>query len=157
MKRIADADSYNQRLVISSLWATEGNYPLFLQGDWVRVIDHSVSDEEIGSLIRSALSASREGVPCPDPRNDPGARSRRQEFLKAAGARSETNYARKAKHVSVYWNDSEESMVVTPYKGDGVGFEEMGDRRKIVRADCSNDELGAVVRQALLESVAFAR
>ena len=157
MKRAVDADLYNQRLVISSLWASEGNYPLFLQGDWVRVADQSIGDEEIGVLIRSALAACPEGVPCPDLRNDPGMRLRRQEFLKAAGARSERDYARKARSVSVYWDDSEETMTVTPYKGDGTGFEGMESRRKIVRADCSDNELGAVIREALSESVAFAQ
>jgi hypothetical protein len=157
MKRLVEADLYNQRLIISSSWTTEGNYPLFLQGDWVRVVDESVNDEEVGRLIRSALAASRDDVPYPDPRNDSDTKHRRREFLRNAGARSETEYARKACHVSVYFNDTEENMTITPHRGDGIGFEGMADKLCTVRTDSSDSELGAVIRQALSVSVAFAR
>lgn len=157
MKRLVDVDSYNKRLVIASSWATTGNYPLFLQGDWVRAVTESVSDEELGSLVRSALEACRDGVPRPDPSRDSDVQRRRGQFLKEAGARSETQYARKARHVSVYWNDAEAEMKVASHKSDGVGFEGMADSDIIIRADSSNNELGSAIRRAISVSVPFAR
>jgi hypothetical protein len=149
MKRMVDVDARGAWLLVASSWATAGNYPLFIQGYWVQAVNEPVSDEQVGGLVRSALAACRDGVPCPDFKNDPELKRRRGELLKLAGARSEMQYARGTRHVSVYRDDAETYMTVTPHRREGRGFAGIGDRVTTVRADSDDAQLGAVVRQAL--------
>lgn len=100
------------------------------------------------------FAACRKGMPQADPRSDPGAKRRRDEFYKAAGAKSIRKFALEARHVTVYWNDAEAEMKVAPHRGDGTGFEGIG--KIFIPADSSDEELGAAIRQALSASVASA-
>ncbi len=151
MKRQAVADTRAGRVFVTSWWTSEGKYPLLVQGDWVEAAEEPVGDEMLGGLVRSALASSRDGVPVPDFRNDPEWRHRRGKLLKLAGVRSETQYARGTRSVSVQWDDAQPDIEMTPFRNGGRrdGFTEMPDQVIIQDAAADDAALGAAVRRAL--------
>jgi hypothetical protein len=151
MKRRATVDAKGERLFVSSWWATEGAYPAFVQGDWAKAVDESVSDTAVGRLIRSALAESRDGVPFPDFQNDPEPDRRRRALFKLAGVRSETQYAQGARHAAVALADSDSELKITPHRNGGrrTGFTEMLDQVITLDAGADDAALGAAVRHAL--------
>jgi hypothetical protein len=119
MKRSAKVQLRNDRLIVSSWSATVGRYPAVVQDDWAESAEGPVTDELAGALVRSALASSRDGVPYPDFRNDPQPRLRRKMLFKLAGVRSEAEFAKGIRSVSVYWDDTDSEMKVTPYRNGG--------------------------------------
>jgi hypothetical protein len=154
MKRMASVDARRERLLVASWWATEGNYPVFVLGDWAEAVREPASDEVVGRLVRSALVACREGVPYPDLRSNPEGKRRMARLLKLAGVRSQIAYGRGARHVSVRWDDAERDMTVKPSRTDGTGgFSGIKDQDITVSAGIDDAELGAVIRRAIAASV----
>jgi hypothetical protein len=151
MRRNAQVDVRAGRLVVSSWDATQGNYPALVQGDWAEGADEPVPDEAIGALVRSALAASRNGVPYPDFRNDPEPARRRRMVFRLAGVRSETAYAAGMRSVSVETDDSSGETRITPYRNGGrrTGFTEMLDDVITIAEPCDDAALGLAVRRAL--------
>lgn len=151
MRRLAGIDAHGDRLFVVSWWATGGNYPIYIQGDWADTISEPLSEVAIGRLVRAALAASRDGVPCPDFRNDPEGKRRRRDLLKLAGVRSETEYMRGTRHATVRWDDPAPEFKVTPHRNGGrrEGFEEMLDEVAVLDAGVDDATLGAAVRRAL--------
>ncbi len=151
MKRIAKAQLRNGRLIVSSWSATEGRFPAVIQDDWAGAADGPVGDEVCGALVRSALAASRDGVPYPDFRNDPEPGRRRKMLFKLAGVKSETDFATGMRSVSIDWNDTDPEMRITPYRNGGRrdGFTQMLDEAFTVDANANDAVLGAAVRRAM--------
>jgi hypothetical protein len=151
LRRNAEVELRHDRLIVSSWSATEGRFPAFIQDDWAQAVSEQVPDAELGALVRMALAACRDGVPYPDFRNDPEPARRRKALFKLAGVRSETEFARGTRSVSVGWQDTEPDMRVTPYRNGGrrEGFTEMLDQVITLDASVNDDGLGAAVRRAL--------
>jgi hypothetical protein len=151
MNRSAKAQLRGDRLVVSSWSATEGRFPAFVQDDWAECADEPVADEAIGTLVRSALAASRDGVPYPDFRNDPEPSRRRKMLFKMVGVRSETEFARGMRSVSIDWDDTSSEMEIMPYRNGGRrdGFAQMPEMALTVDARAADADLGAAVRRAL--------
>ncbi|MBO0830738.1 MAG: hypothetical protein J2P29_02090 [Actinobacteria bacterium] len=137
--------------MVSSRDTTQGNYPATIQGDWAEAADEPVADETIGALVRSALAASRDGVPYPDFRNDPEPARRRRALYKLAGVKSETAYATGTRAVSVKTDDVSGEMLITPYRNGGrrTGFTEMLDDVITIAGPPGDAALGVAVRRAL--------
>jgi|SRR5271165_4072195 len=147
MKRRAVVSGLTDRLLVSSWSITDQGFKV--QGDWMEVSADPVSDSALGSLVRAALSNCRAGVPHPNLREGPTAERRR--FLELAGAKSEAQYARGTREVSVRSEDPDSDLIVTPYRNGGrrTGFSEMLDQVITVQARADDDALGAAVRRAL--------
>ncbi len=151
MRRNAHVDLRSGRLVVSSWDTTQGNYPATIQGDWAKVADEPVANEAIGALVRSALAASRDGVPYPDFRTDAEPARRRRAVYKLAGVKSETAYAAGTRAVSVKVDDVSGEMRITPYRNGGrrTGFTEMLDDVITIAEPSGDAALGLAIRRAL--------
>jgi hypothetical protein len=151
MRRTAHVDLRSGRLLVSSWDTTKGNYPATIQGDWAEAADEPVTDEVIGTLVWSALAASRDGVPYPDFRNDAEPARRRRAVHKLAGVKSEAAYAAGTRAVSVTTDDESGEMRITPYRNGGRrnGFTEMLDDVITIADPPGNAVLGLAIRQAL--------
>jgi hypothetical protein len=147
MKRRAEVNARGGHLFVMSYSTTA--HGTFIAGDWVEVSDEPVENGALGNLVRSALAASRSGVPYPDFSKGslPGVR----KLLKMAGVRSETQYIQDTRHIAVYGDDGSPDLLVQPYRNAGkkTGFTEMLDQVITLAVDVSDDELGAAVRSAL--------
>lgn len=147
MKRRAVVSGLSDRVLVSS-WSisTQG---FKVQGDWMETSAEPVSDSALGSLVRAALSNSLAAVAHPNLREGPTAE--RRKFLRLAGAKSETQYARGTREVSIRWEDQHADLVITPYRNGGrrTGFTEMLDQVVTVEAGADDEALGAAVRDAL--------
>lgn len=152
MRRSAHIQLRQGRLFVTSWSATAGRYPAFIQDEFAEAATEDVADEELGALARRALAASRDGVPYPDFRNDPEPARRRKTLFKLAGVRSETEFERATKTVSISWQDTDPEMRITPYRNAGrrQGFTQMLEQVITVNANADDDSLGAAVRQALM-------
>jgi hypothetical protein len=151
MRRSARVELRGECLIVSSWSATQGNFPALVQGDWAESAAEPVTDEVSGSLVRSALGASEDGVPYPDFRNDPEPARRRKMLFKLAKVRSESELTRGMRSVAVDWDDSGTEMKITPYSNGGpkAGFTEMLDQAFTIDSSSSDGEVGAAVRRAL--------
>jgi hypothetical protein len=151
MRREAEAQLRGKRLIVSSWSTTVGKFPAQVQDDWAEAADEPVPDDRIGSLARTALAASRDGVPYPDFRNDPEPARRRQALFKLAGVKSETAYAKGTKSFSISWDDTRPELRITPYRNEGRkrGFTQILDAVILVDADATDAALGAAIRQGL--------
>jgi hypothetical protein len=151
VRRNAQVQLRPGRLIVSSWSATEGRFPAFIQDDWAEAVPEQVADTELGALVRQALAASRDGVPYPDFRNDPEPARRRKMLFKLAGVRTETEFARSTRSVSIAWQDTEPEFTITPERNGGrhEGFTQMLDRVITVEVDLDDADLGAAVRSAL--------
>jgi hypothetical protein len=151
MSRNAHVDLRSVRLVVSSWDTTQGNYPATIQEDWAEAADEPVTDEAIGTLVWSALAASRDGVPYPDFRNDAEPARRRRAAHKLAGVKSETGYVAGMRAVSVRTDDVSREMRITPKQNGGrrTGFSEMLDDVITITEPPDNAALGFAIRRAL--------
>ena len=147
MKRRAVVSALSDRVLVSSWSITNQGFKV--QGDWIETSAKPVSDATLGSLVRAALLNCQAGVPHPNLREGPTAA--RRKFLKLARAKSETQYARGTREVSVRSEDPDSDLVVTPYRngGRGSGFTEVLDQVITLDARADDAALGAAVRQAL--------
>jgi hypothetical protein len=152
VRRSAEVQLRQELLIVSSWSATGGRFPAFIQDDWAQAVPEQVADAELGALVRMALAASRDGVPYPDFRNDAEPARRRKRLLKLAGVRSETEFARSTRSVSIGWQDTEPEMRITPQRNGGrrEGFTQMPDQVVTVDASLDDASVGAAVRRALM-------
>lgn len=142
--------------MLSSESATEGAYPAYVQGDWMEAADESIGDADLGLLVRSALAASRSGVPFPDFSKGPA--PERSKLLKLAGVRSETQYAMGTRSVSVAWEESEPEIKLIPCRNGGrrEGFIEMPEHIIGIDPKADNATAGSAIRRALSVATAGA-
>jgi hypothetical protein len=147
MKRRAVVSGLSDRVLVSSWSITDQGFKV--QGDWIETSAEPVSDSTLGSMVRAALSNCQAGVPHPNLREGPTAE--RCKFLKLAHAKSESQYARGTREVSVRSEDPDSDLVVTPYRngGRGTGFTEMLDQVITVNSGVDDAALGAAIRRAL--------
>jgi hypothetical protein len=152
MKRRAALDSRAGRIFVSSWSQTVGTYGAYVQGDWIEAVDETIDNLTLGGLVRSALAASRDGVPFPDFRKGPT--PERQRLLKLAGVKSETQYARGMRTVSVGVDEPGPDVMITPYRNGGrrEGFTEMLDKVIMLDAGADDAALGAAVRRGLSDA-----
>jgi hypothetical protein len=149
MRRMAHIDERDGQLIVSSWWPC-GERPVFVPGNWAQAAGEPVSDEALGAMVRSALAACRETTPRMLPWDSAAVRRRYARLHKLAGARFHRSYVRGLRHVSVYWDDSEPAMGLTPTCADGRGgFRGIKGTESRVSAGASNAGFGAAVRAAI--------
>jgi hypothetical protein len=149
MRRMADIDERGGQLIVSSWWPCGGR-PVFVPGDWAQAAGEPVSDEALGVMVRSALAACRETAPGMLPWDSRAVRRRYARLHKLAGARSHRSYAQGLRHVSVYWDDCESTMRLTPTCPDGRGgFRGIKGGESRVSVGAGNAGFGAAIRSAI--------
>lgn len=150
MRRMADVDERGGQLIVSSWWPC-GERPVFVPGDWAQAAGEPVSDEALGMMVRSALAACRETASRLLPWDSRAVRRRYARLHELAGARSHQSYAQGLRHVSVYWDDSEPAMRLTPTCPDGRdGFRGVKGAESQVSAGADNARFGAAIRTAIV-------
>jgi hypothetical protein len=148
MRQEAAVEARGGRLFVSSWSVTK--YGASVQGGWIKAAAELVTDAVLGGLVRSALAHSRTGVPHPDFRKGP--MPERLKLLALAGVKSETQYERGLRVVSVSVDDPGSEVKITPYRNGGrrEGISEMLDQVITVDASADDASLGAAVRSALV-------
>lgn len=106
-------------------------------------IDAGATSECVGELLHHCLASSQAGVPHPEQHEWKLVGS--QRYL-AAGVKNWSEFMIGTKAVSI--DQSEDELVVTPYRKVHKGFAPMSDHKILVPPSGSNVDLGAAVLQA---------
>jgi hypothetical protein len=108
---------------------------------------------EVGAAIRTALDASRAGIPTPSPEELGALKPSESPLLRLAGINSYRTFARGARHVAV--SEADGRITLDPSKATEKGaFEYLPDRTLIIE-NPSLSELADAVRETLSRCEAF--
>ncbi|GAA0998353.1 hypothetical protein GCM10009555_097460 [Acrocarpospora macrocephala] len=132
---------YAHRKKIFVLPASQTKAGFYLETDPVEVLEAAaVGAAEVGASVARALALSKVGVPTPG-RDDYGTPA----VVTAAGLRSWSTFAKKAKHVSVQVSDG--TLQIDRWVQEDGGFvEEDEDRQRVMDAkSVDHSELGAQI------------
>jgi hypothetical protein len=116
---------------------------------WVESASVSVTDAELGALVRSAMAESRTGVPFPNFRNSPSPSI--PKLLKLAGVSSYSRYVSGVRNLLVACEPDVATLTITPSRNEGArgNFKPLPDARTELPADIGDGELGAAIRAGL--------
>jgi hypothetical protein len=120
---------------------------VYLDGEPVTILEHSVPVEVLGKTISEALSRYRTGLPHPEAPSD--FEKLRQPVLEAAGAKSWVTFSKGALYCSI--SEEKKVMVLTPMRATRPpgAFEPVPEREVKLMLPATAAQIGAGVREAL--------
>jgi hypothetical protein len=145
MSRLATVYARNRDYIVQPLsWTTTG---LLIGTEPIDMLPHAVAAADLGRALQRALSAAKEGVAHPT-----DWKAQLSPLLQCAKIRSWNALQKAAKMCQVEALNGQ--MRITPSRNGGTsgsdkGYHHIADQTVLLPLDCSAEELGAGLLQAL--------